>query len=298
MKDLIIHGILEEGMMRFCAISGRELVQTARNIHGLSRTGTAALGRQLLMTAMLASQLKNSEDTVTTVLAGNGPGSNLVCVGRQGAMVKGYAADPSYEFPPMPNGKLNVGGYVGHNGKLTVIKDMGLKDPYVGTCNLVSGEIAEDFAQYFTTSEQQPSLVYLGVRVKPDTGEVLSAGGFILQTMPGCPNEIIDKAIALSPFVEDLSLRLEDGEELEPIIRSIFGRMNCVFNEQFLPAFSCDCSYERMETALIAIGKDELKDIIVNDKKAELVCHFCNKKYNFSEQQLISLLQEMTDCNE
>lgn len=298
MKDLIIHGILEEGMMRFCAVSGKELVQQAQKTHSLSRTATAALGRQLLMTALLSSQLKNSTDTVTTVLAGDGPGSNLVCVGRYGALVKGYAADPSAELPPMPNGKLNVGGFVGHTGKLTVIRDMGLKDPYVGTCNLVSGEIAEDFARYFTTSEQQPSLVYLGVRVKPDTGEVLSAGGFLLQTMPGCPDEIIDKAITLSPFIEDMSLRLEDGEEPEAIVTSIFGRMNCVVNEKFHPEFSCDCSRERMETALIAIGREELNDIIVNDKRAELVCHFCNKKYEFSEEQLTGLLREMTESDE
>lgn len=298
MKDLIIHGILSDGMMRFCAISGREIVQTAMRTHGLSRTGTAALGRQLLMTAMLSSQLKNSNDTVTTVLAGNGPGSNLVCVGRYGALVKGYASHPAVELAPLPNGKLNVGGFVGHSGKLTVIKDMGLKDPYVGTCNLVSGEVAEDFAQYFTISEQQPSLVYLGVRVKPENGDVISAGGFLLQTMPGCPEEVIDKAIALSPFVEDISLRLEDGEQLETILKTIFGRMDILINDIYHPSFSCDCSRERMETALIAIGKEELSDILEHDKKAELVCHFCNKKYSFSEQDLTEVLREMTEINE
>lgn len=298
MKDIIIHGILEEGMMRFCAIDGKRIVQDAQSIHDISRTGTAALGRQLLMTAMLSSQLKNEGDTVTTVLAGDGPGSNMVCVGRYGALVKGYATDPKAELPPLPNGKLNVGGFVGHSGKLTVIKDMGLKDPYVGTCNLVSGEIAEDFAQYFTISEQQPSLVYLGVRIRPESGEVISAGGFLLQTMPGCPDDVIEKAITLAPFVEDLSLRLEDGEELEQIINSIFSRMNCKIVDTFFPQFLCDCSRERMETALIAVGEEELSNIINEDNKAELVCHFCNKKYLFSESDLKQLLQSITNKDE
>lgn len=294
MKDTIIHGILEEGCMRFCALSGQQLVEKAQKTHNLSRTGTAALGRQLLMTALLASQLKNVSDTVTTVLAGNGPGSNLISVGRYGPLIKGYASHPAVELPPLPTGKLNVGGYVGNSGKLTVIRDMGLKDPYVGTCNLISGEVAEDFAQYFTVSEQQPSLVYLGVRENSETGEVLSAGGFLLQTMPGCPDEVIDKAITLAPFVEDLSVRLEDGEKLDEIILSIFSRMDCKLTDTYYPDYKCDCSRERMETALIAVGKDELSDIITTDKKAELTCHFCNRKYYFSEQELQRLLDTIT----
>lgn len=290
MKDYIIHGILENGAMRFCAISGRSLVEAAQKIHSLSRTGTAALGRQLLMTALMASQLKNESDSVTTILAGNGQGSNLVCSGKYGATVKGYASAPSAELPPLPTGKLNVGGFIGKQGRLTVIKDMGLKEPYIGTCNLVSGEVAEDFAQYFTVSEQQPSLVYLGVRENAENGTVISAGGFLLQTMPGCPDDVIDTAIALVPFVEDIAIRLEDGEELEEIIGSIFSRMKCEFTSRFFPHFQCDCSRERMEKALITVGREELNDMLEKDKGAELVCHFCNKKYFFSENDLGRLL--------
>ena len=298
MKDVIIQGMLADGGMRFSAISGRQMVTDAKNTHGLSLTATAALGRQLLMTAMLAAQLKNEADTVSTVLSGGGAGGNLVSVGRFGGLVKGYCANPGAELPPLPTGKLNVGGFVGKDGKLTVIRDLGLKDPYVGTCRLVSGEIAEDYAQYFTVSEQQPSLVYLGVRIDTASGQVLSAGGVLLQTMPGCPDEVIDKAIALAPFVEDFALRLQDGETPEGILRSIFGRMGCTFTNETEPAYRCDCSRERMETALIAVGRDELADILKTDKQAELVCHFCNKKYRFSEENLAQLLASLDNTED
>lgn len=290
MKDTILQGILADGMMRFCCISGAGVVAEAKRIHKLSRTGSAALGRQLLMTAMLASQLKNETDTVTTMLSGGGPGGNMVCVGRYGSMVKGYADVPDVELPPRPDGKLDVRGFVGQTGKLTVIRDMGLKDPYVGTCRLVSGEIAEDFAQYFTVSEQQPSLVYLGVRMDAESGEIHSAGGFLLQTMPGCPDEVIDTAVAMVPFVQDLSLRLEDGETPEAIVRSIFGRLGCEFTAETVPGFSCDCSRERMERALLAVGREELLDIRNTDHHAELVCHFCNRSYQFTEKDIDLLL--------
>lgn len=296
MKDIVLHGILSGGMMRFAAISGRELVAAAQKTHNLSRTGTAALGRQLMMTSLMASQLKNAGDTVTTSFSAGGAGGNMVCVGRYGALVKGYASNPGAELPPQPNGKLNVHGFVGTEGKLTVIRDMGLKDPYVGTCNLVSGEIAEDFAQYFTVSEQQPSLVYLGVRLDAASGEIRSAGGFLLQTMPGCPDDVIEMALNLVPFVEDFSLRLEDGETVKDIVASIFGRMDCEFTEEMEPAYSCDCSRERMERALMAVGREELTDILENDHKAELVCHFCNAAYTFSEEDIRGMLAASEDA--
>ena len=174
MSDQILQGLLKGKTIRFAAITGRELVTEAQRIHTLSRTATAALGRELLMVAMMAGQLKNDTDSVSAILSGGGPGGNLVCVGRKGPFVKGCAGDPACELPPKPNGKLDVGGYVGQNGKLTVVRDLSLKEPYVGMCHLISGEVAEDFAEYFTASEQQPSLVYLGVRLEPLSGQVLA----------------------------------------------------------------------------------------------------------------------------
>lgn len=293
-KDRIIRGMLGENTLRFSAVSGRELVAEARSIHGLSRTGSAALGRQLLMTALLSSDLKNKGDSVTTILSGNGAGGNMVCTGRFGGLVKGYAANPQAELPPAPNGKLFVKGFVGETGKLTVVRDMGLKEPYVGTCNLISGEIAEDFAQYLTVSEQKPSLVYLGVHENVETGEILSAGGLVLEAMPDCPDGDVEMALNLAPFVSDMALRLQEGEELKAILGSIFGRMGIVYTEEMTAAYCCDCSRERMEQALISLGKQELTEIIAEDGQAELVCHFCNKKYAFDKEALESLLQEAT----
>lgn len=296
-KDTIIRGMLGENTLRFSAISGRELVEKARGIHALSRTGSAALGRQLLMTALLSSDLKNEGDSVTTILSGNGVGGNMVCTGRFGALVKGYAANPEAELPPAPNGKLFVRGFVGDAGKLTVVRDMGLKEPYVGTCNLISGEIAEDFAQYLTVSEQKPSLVYLGVHENVETGEILSAGGLVLEAMPDCPDEDIEMALNLAAFVSDMALRLQEGESLKDILGSIFGRMGIAYTEKMVPAYSCDCSRERMEQALISLGEQELTGIIEEDGQAELVCHFCNKKYAFDKEALEALLKEATGKN-
>ncbi len=296
-EDKILRGMMGEESLRFAAISGRELVKEARRIHSLSRTGSAALGRQLLMTALLASDLKNETDSVTTILAGDGAGGNMVCTGRFGALVKGYAACPQAELPPAPNGKLFVRGFVGTKGKLTVVRDMGLKEPYVGACNLISGEVAEDFAQYLTVSEQQPSLVYLGVHEDVETGEILSAGGLLIQAMPGCPEDKIDQVIGLSPFAEDMALRLQEGESLKGILDSIFGRMKMDYTQELCPRYSCDCSRERMERALISLGRQELQSIIEEDGKAELVCHFCNKKYAFDKEVLTELLKEASSEN-
>lgn len=297
MKDVIYQGLLCGEQLRFTAIAGRALVEEARKIHSLSCTAAAALGRALLMTALLGSQLKNETDSVTAVIAGDGPGGNLVCAGRYGALVKGYATNPRVELPLKPNGKLDVGGYVGSHGKLTVIRDLSLKEPYIGLCNLVSGEIAQDFAQYFTVSEQQPSLVYLGVREEPKKGDILAAGGILVQPLPGCPEAAIDKITALAPFIEDISLRLSEGEELREILCSIFRQADIHFTGETEPRYLCDCSRERMEKALLSIGEAELRDMIATDGKAELTCHFCNSAYTFSREELIRLLAEAKKAN-
>lgn len=294
-QDRIIHGMLIDRCLRFAAIDGTELVREAQRTHGLSRVATAALGRQLLITSIAATLCKNRTDTVTTVIAGNGPSGNLVCVGREGGLVKGYATDPTVELPLRSDGKLDVRGYVGTSGKLMLIRDLGLKEPYVGTCNLISGEIAEDFAQYFTASEQQPSIVYLGVHENAEDGFVTGAVGLLIQTMPHCPDEAVDRVMAISDRIASIGTRRAGDEDFEKILNDLFASLDAEYTERFTPAFLCDCTRERLERALISIGAKELKEIIEQDGQAELTCQFCGKRYRFDREQLQNLLLEATD---
>lgn len=297
-QDTIIHGMLEAQSIRFAAIDGTQLVRDAQKTHTLSRVAMAALGRQLLMTSLTSSMMKNATDTVTTVISGNGPSGNLVCVGREGGLVKGYATEPSVELPLRADGKLDVRGYIGTSGKLTVIRDLGLKEPYVGTCNLISGEIAEDFAQYFTASEQQPSIVYLGVHENAADGYVTGAGGLLIQTMPNCPNEAIERVMTIASAIPTLGGRLAEGEALEDILNDLFRTLDVTYTNRFSPAFSCDCTRARLERALLSIGETELRKIIEEDGKAELTCQFCEKKYRFDREALEALLSEATRTEE
>lgn len=287
--------MLENRSIRFAAIDGTQIVRDAQKTHHLSRVATAALGRQLLMTSVIASMMKNRTDTVTTVLAGNGPSGNLVCVGRDGGLVKGYATEPEVELPLRSDGKLDVRGYIGSTGKLTVIRDLGLKEPYVGMCNFISGEIAEDFAQYFTASEQQPSIVYLGVHENASDGYVTGACGLLIQTMPNCPNEAIDHVMTVSDRISNLGTRIANGEHLRDVLEDLFHELDPEFTNHFEPAFLCDCTRERLERALLSIGREELNQIIVQDGKAELTCQFCGKHYLFNKTELQQLLCEATE---
>ena len=292
MSDQILQGLLRNKSIRFTAITGRELVKDAQRIHSLSRTATAALGRELLMVAMMAGQLKNTTDSISAIISGGGPGGNMVCVGRKGPFVKGCTGDPGYELPPNENGKLDVGGYVGKNGKLTVVRDLSLKEPYVGMCHLVSGEVAEDFAEYFTASEQQPSLVYLGVRLEPLTGQVLGAGGMLVQPLPECPEKDIDYIMSRAGAITGLGYKLSQDESLQSAVLSIFLDGDVSFTEELTPVYQCDCNRERMERALLSLGREELSRIIDEDGQAELCCHFCNSRYAFTRAELKALLQE------
>ncbi len=291
MKDLILHGMLCDRQIRFAAISGKTMVTEAQKTHMLSHVATAALGRQLLMTSIVASQLKNAGDTVTTVIAGNGPAGNLVCVGRFGGLVKGYATEPEVELPLRSDGKLDVGGYVGPQGKLTLIRDLGLKEPYVGMCNLVSGEIAEDFAQYFTASEQQPSLVYLGVREEAESGSVIGAGGILIQPLPSCPDSEITRVENAAARIPELTRRLSEGESIETVLFDLLGGLDPEITERIELAYRCDCTRDRLERALLSIGEEELNDILANEGEAELTCQFCLKKYHFDRAELTDLLR-------
>ena len=290
MSDQMIHALCAQDQVQVCAISGAELVAEARQIHGLSRVATAALGRQLMMTSMMGSRLKNEDDRVSTIIKGDGYAGSMVCTAMPDGTVKGCVQEPIAELPPTAEGKLDVAGYVGRTGKLTVVRDMGYGDPYVGVCNLVSGEIALDFAQYFTASEQQPSLVYLGVRLEIETGEVRAAGGMLVQPLPGCDESVIDALTECAPKISLLSAMLDDVMTLEAATLQLLDSFDPHIVAEYQPVYHCDCSRERIERALISVGAEELTAMIEEDHGAEVGCQFCNKKYTFDEAELRTLL--------
>ncbi|HWR18355.1 MAG TPA: Hsp33 family molecular chaperone HslO [Clostridia bacterium] len=291
-NDVIIKGLILNRTMRFTAIDGKELVEEAHKVHSTSRVCTAALGRTLMAVAMMSMELKNENDRLTAIIKGGGPAGNIVCTARPNGLVKGYIENPELELPLAPNGKLDVSMAVGWFGDLTIVRDLSMKEPYVGRSELVSGEIAEDFARYFTISEQTPSLVYLGVRVNGESGEVLSAGGLMIQPLPGCPEQNIDLIMSHAQSIEKLSVLLENGLTLEESLQEMLTGLTIEKTETLTPRFLCDCSRERLERVLISLGKEELTDLIKTDGKATLNCHFCNTAYDFNETELRALLEE------
>mgnify|MGYP004586175107 FL=1 len=289
-KDGMLRISLMEGQARAFLIDSTRLVEEARRIHSLSRTATAALGRTLTGASMMGAMLKDERDSLTLMIKGGGPIGTVMAVARSDGSVKGYVDWPDTELERRTDGKLNVGGAVGKNGQLTVIKDLGLREPYVGKTNLVSGEIAEDLAMYFTASEQTPSLVSLGVLVKD---QVLAAGGLIIQVMPDC-SEIALKSIENSaPMFMDISKTIADYG-LDGALEQLLCHLEPQVLDRLTPVYRCDCSRERFARGLISLGKKELTQLIEEDHGATLDCHFCNKRYRFDEAQLRELLANAT----
>ncbi len=289
--DKIIRGLLLDKTVNVIAVSAKDMVEKARRTHKLSRVCTAALGRVMLATSMMSAKLKSEDDIITVTVSGNGPAGNITVVGREGGIVKGYVSNPDVELPLNQLGKLDVGAAVGHSGELRVIRDFSLKEPYVGSCHLVNGEIAEDFARYFAVSEQQPSLVYLGVRVEPASGEVRSAAGLIIAPLPNCPDAELDRLEALGGEISNLSKLLDGDESLDNAVENLFKDFDFEKTEQMTPEFRCDCSSDKLKTILVSLGCDELKSIIEEDGQAEIVCRFCNTKYQFGKDTLTELLE-------
>lgn len=290
MGDYIVRAIAGGGAIRAYGATTKELVQHARQIHHTSPVCTAALGRMLTAAAMMGSMLKGEKDLVTLQIRSLGPIKGIVVSGDAKARVKGYIFNPNVEVPVKYPGKLDVGGAVGE-GYLSVTKDIGLKEPYAGRIQLVSGEIAEDLTYYFVQSEQTPSAVGLGVLVDVDTS-VKCAGGFIVQLMPEASEEMISKLeekLNTFPYVTDL---LEQGKTPEDILTELLGDMDLKILDTVPTEFYCNCNKPRVEKALISIGKEELEKIITEDKKANLHCHFCAKEYDFTEEELKTLLME------
>lgn len=285
LKDYIVRAIDEKGTMRLLVASSTNMVEKARKTHNTSASATAALGRTLTASSIMGLMMKGDEDTLTLQIKGDGPLGKIVTVANSKGKVKGYVDNPMADLPSKSKGKLDVGGVVGKNGILTVIKDIGLKEPYIGQSKLISGEIAEDLTYYFASSEQQPSVVNLGVLVDVDLS-VKAAGGYILQLLPDVAEEDIDKIEKNIKKSQSISTMIDKGYTPEKIIDEVFGDFNMEILEKKHILFECDCSEERVEKALISLGEKEIDNIIKEDGSAEVVCHFCNKKYNFNEEKL------------
>ena len=295
-KDRMLQIDLCGGQVRVMLCETTETVQRCADIHSTTPVCTAALGRLMTGTAMLGIMMKGEKESVTVTIKGDGPMGTLVAVADHGKL-RACADNPQAELPLREDGKLDVGGAVGHHGRMSVIKDLALRKNYIGQSELVNGEIAMDFAQYFTVSEQQPSLVALGVLVSGES--VLKAGGLLIQPLPGCPDEIIDQLELRSPMFADISREMTFAP-VEQLCTDWFRGMDPKILERTPISYTCSCSRGRMEKALISLGEKDLQSLIEEDKGAELVCHFCHSKYFFTTEQLQRMMDQARhdDCAE
>ncbi len=289
MADKIQRFLAYQGKISIICANTTKLVEKARIIHDLSPVVTAAFGRMLTITAIMGNEMKSQKDKLTVQIKGNGLIEMMVVTANNFPKVKGYVANPQVDIPLNEFGKLDVGRAVGFEGYINVIKDIGLKDPYIGISPLTSGEIADDFANYFVNSEQRNSAVALGVLV--DKNGVKAAGGYLINPMPDATEEEIAKVEQAIFKAGSISKMLDKQLTLKEIAQKITGDENIeIIKEDITPIYQCDCSKEHMSEGLATIGKEELKDIIETDGKAEIVCHFCNKKYEFSKKDLEEII--------
>lgn len=288
--DHILRASAGNGAMRIFVADTRQTAQTSFELHKTSPVMSAAMGRALTAAAIMGSMLKADDDLVSIQIKGDGPGAGLTVTSDSKSRVKGYPYNAMVDIPLKPNGKLDVQGALGY-GTLTVIKDMGLKEPYVGQIPLVSGEIAEDLTYYFAKSEQTPSAVALGVLVDRDYS-IKQSGGFIIQMMPDADDEIVAKLEEKLANIDSITTMLDKGMSTEDILNAIAGEFEVQILDTVPVSYNCNCTRERVEKALISLGKKELAKIIEEDGKASLHCHFCNKDYEFNKDELTAILTE------
>jgi molecular chaperone Hsp33 len=287
MADYIVRATAADSSIRAFAITSRDLVETARVDHNTSPIMTAALGRLLSGGAMMGTMLKGEKDLLTLQIQCSGPAKGLTVTADSHGHVKGFASNPVVELPPNAQGHLNVGGAL-DLGILSVIKDMGLKEPYVGQCQLQTGEIAEDLTYYFATSEQIPSAVGLGVLMTKEN-TVRQAGGFILQLMPFTSDEVIEKLEKRISEIDSVTMMLERGLTPEGILEDILGDFGLEIVDTVPAAFVCDCSKEKVSRALSTISRKDMDSIINDGESIEVKCQFCNKAYRFEVDELTAL---------
>ncbi|HLS20483.1 MAG TPA: Hsp33 family molecular chaperone HslO [Bacillota bacterium] len=290
MNDYLVKATVHNGLVRAYAIRATEAIEEARKRHDTWATTTAALGRTMTISTMMAAMLKN-EQKITVKVEGGGPIGAIIVDSNAKGEVRGYVTNPHVDFELNKFGKLDVARAVGVTGHLSVVKDLGLKDHFTGQVPLVTGEISEDFTYYFAHSEQIPSAVGAGVLINPDHS-VKATGGFIIQVMPGADEEFItdlEQQIAAFPAISQL---VADGATPEEILQSLFKNYQVNFHEKLPVRFKCQCSVERIKQAISGLGEDEIKKMIEEDDGAEATCHFCNKTYQLSATDLEKLLDQ------
>ncbi|MCM1194702.1 MAG: Hsp33 family molecular chaperone HslO [Corallococcus sp.] len=287
MSSVLVKAVIENSII-VSAVETKSIVNKAVKIHGLSPIATVALGRALTMAALMGKELKNADDYLTAIIDGNGPlGKITVCADGCGN-VKGDIVNPIVDSVLKADGTLDVGTAVGREGSLTVIKDLGLKNPYVGTSQLVSGEIASDFAYYYATSEQQPCGITLGVGL--DKRSCKSAGGVLVQVMPNCPEELLFKVETVMYAMDEMSYQF-DGSSAEEVINRFFGEFDPVFTERAEVRYKCNCSKRKIDGIVRSLGKSEADDILAENGQIEVCCHFCGKKYVYDREAVDKLFK-------
>ena len=290
MSDYIVRATGANHQVRAFAATTRDVVETARAAHNTSPVATAALGRLLTAGALIGTMMKNEKDMLTVQIKCDGPIQGLTVTADVNGNVKGYVVNPNVMLPPSKQGKLDVANALGL-GVLSVIKDMGLKEPYVGDTILTTSEIAEDLTYYFATSEQVPSSVGLGVLMEKDN-TVTQAGGFIVQVMPFVEDEVLDKLEANIAKLEPVTTMLDKGMTPEEILETVLEGMDVEYTDKLPTKFQCNCSKERVEKALISVGRKDIQEMIDDGKEIEMHCHFCNTSYPFTVEELKEILKK------
>lgn len=291
MTDSLIKALAYNNEIRVYVINATDMVEEARKLHDSWSTVTAAMGRTMIGTTLLGATLKNEQDKLTVRINGDGPLGHIIADSNMHGETKAYVANPQVSLDLNDKGKLDVKGAVGTNGMLTVSKDQGLKTPFSGQVPLISGELAEDFTYYMAVSEQTPSAFGLSVLVNPDES-VRTAGGFMVQVLPGASDETIDELEKTIQQIPQISDTLDKDSNLESILIQLVGEDNYKILEEIPVSFKCDCSKERFADAIVSLGKEEIQQMIDEDGGAEAVCHFCRNKYPYTLEELEALKAE------
>ena len=289
MSDTLVKAISADGSFKAAAADTRELTERARQIHHTLPVATAALGRTLAAASLMGSALKGEGESLTLQIRGSGPLGKLLAISDAAGNVRGTVEEPAVELPLRSDGKLDVGGAVGGRGTVTVIKDLGLKEPYVGTVDLLGGEIAEDVAAYFAESEQIPTACGLGVLVDRDQS-VLAAGGYLIQLLPGASEDVIDRIERGIRGAESVTAFLSHTPDPASLLRHVLPDFELQVLETAPVAYRCGCSRARVERALVSLGEEELRQMIDEQGGADLACQFCDAAYHFSREELEGLL--------
>ncbi len=286
----LVRMISKDGTLTVIAVDTTDIINKMERIHMTSAVTSAALGRLLTAASMMGAVLKGKDDSITLRINGGGPAGSLIAVSDSEGNVRGYVENPIVEIPLNDKGKLDVAGAVGKEGGLTVMKDLGMKEPYIGQVPIVSGEIAEDITSYFAISEQLPSVCALGVLVNPDL-TIQAAGGFIIQLLPTALDDTIDQVEECIKGIEPVTKMLTEGMTPEDICRRVLSTFDLEILDSSNPEYRCNCSRERVTKALLTLGKEELEDM-ANDPKTVVNCHFCEKKYKFTPDEIRKLAEK------